>query len=125
MKTRIKEMRKELGMTQNEFAKALEVSDRAVKSWESGEKIPPTVRLEQISTKFGYCMEWIKDGIEPKRTELELSSTQVLLEALERDRGKPFPSMVKAIAEIYAEADEVDRQALNQLVDEILEKMQK
>lgn len=125
MKTRIKEIRKELQMTQEEFSNALNVSLGTVKSWEGGDRVPPTVRLEQIAIKFGYNMEWIKDGTGPKRNVLELSDTQAIVESLERDRGKPYPEMVRAIAEIYAGADEVNRITLNKLVDELLEKMNK
>lgn len=122
MKDRIKEIRG--NMTQDDFAETMGISKNYVSQMENGKKVPGDRLISDICEKFGYSETWLKTGVgNPKEKTLELSSTQVLLEALERDHGKPFPSMVKAIAEIYAEADEIERQVLNRLVDELLEKM--
>ena len=123
---RVKELRKKLGLTQSEMGEKLSLSGNLVYMMEKGERAISDRTVKDICRDLNVNEEWLRTGEgEMFQNALELSSTQVLLEALERDHGKPFPSMVKAIAEIYAEADEVDRQVLNRLVDELLEKMKK
>lgn len=49
----IKLLREQAGMTQNELARALGVSDKAVSSWENGTRIPRMGVIEKIANMFG------------------------------------------------------------------------
>lgn len=55
---RIREARKELGMSQNKLARALEVSDRAVQNWEQGRRSPRTYLLKRLSEVTGKPIAW-------------------------------------------------------------------
>ena len=48
----IKEMRKELGMTQKEFAEYLGVSKRTIESWEQGKRRCPDYVIRLIQSKI-------------------------------------------------------------------------
>ena len=45
----IKALRKELGLTQKEFAEKLDVSDRIIRAWESGDKSPGRRSLKDLN----------------------------------------------------------------------------
>ncbi len=62
MKNRLKEIRKKLGLTQQEFANQLGVTFQAIGSWERGETTIPDVRAEQICYKFGIRLPWLLNG---------------------------------------------------------------
>lgn len=49
----IKLLREQASMTQNELARALGVSDKAVSSWENGTRIPRMGVIEKIANMFG------------------------------------------------------------------------
>lgn len=50
----IKELRHELNMNQNEFAKHVGISVRTIQDWESGRRIPPDYIPRLLSFQIGY-----------------------------------------------------------------------
>lgn len=50
----IKELRHELNMNQNEFAKHVGISVRTIQDWESGRRIPPDYIPRLLSYQIGY-----------------------------------------------------------------------
>lgn len=56
---RIKELRKERGLTQNEFAEAANVSFQAVSNWERGISTPDLENLVRISSYFGVLVDFL------------------------------------------------------------------
>ena len=49
----IKRLREEHNMSQKEFGKIADASDKAVSSWERGERIPRMGAIEKIANHFG------------------------------------------------------------------------
>ena len=49
----IKKLREEHNMSQKEFGKIADTSDKAVSSWERGERIPRMGAIEKIANHFG------------------------------------------------------------------------
>lgn len=66
---RIKELRKQRGMTQNDFAKALYVSFQAVSNWERGIAPPDLENLVNIAAHFGVLVD---DLLRPRNDDLFL-----------------------------------------------------
>ena len=62
MGKRIAELRKRSGMTQSSLAKRLEISDRTVSKWESGQGYPDIAILPQISAAFGVSIDYLMLG---------------------------------------------------------------
>ena len=60
---RIKKIRNDKGLTQEEFAKKLEIKRNTVATYEMGRSVPSGAVLSLISTKFSVNMEWLTDGI--------------------------------------------------------------
>ena len=55
----ITKLRKEKNLTQLEFAKLLNYSDKAISKWERAESIPDIAVLKQISDLFGVTVDYI------------------------------------------------------------------
>ena len=67
MKTRIAELRKSLELTQDEFAKRLNLSRNYIWMIENGERIPPERTISAICREFGVREEWLRTGELPVR----------------------------------------------------------
>ena len=52
-------LRESRGLTQNELAKALEVTDKAVSKWENGQAIPRMDKFELLSEALGTSIEYL------------------------------------------------------------------
>lgn len=52
-------LRKEKNLTQAEFAKKLNYSDKAISKWERAESIPDIIVLKQISDIFGITVDYL------------------------------------------------------------------
>lgn len=60
---RIKNKRKELGWTQLDLAKKLNVTDRAVSKWEQGEGNPDFSLLSKLANQLGMSLDYLIAGI--------------------------------------------------------------
>lgn len=87
---RIKELRKDAGLTQKEFAKIIGITDASISKYENGEMIPKIDKLEKMSDIFGVTVEYITGEsdlkISPKLRDLVLkanSGDQVAKEKLD------------------------------------------
>lgn len=56
---KLKKLRKESGMSQEELADQLNVSRQAVSKWESGQGYPETDKLIQIGSTFGVTLDYL------------------------------------------------------------------
>lgn len=59
---RIKEIRKECSITQNDFARRMLVSASYISKVESGKETPSDIFLKLMSLEFGISLDWIKTG---------------------------------------------------------------
>ena len=55
----ISRLRKQKKLTQLEFAKALNYSDKAISKWERAESVPDIIILKQIADLFGVTVDYI------------------------------------------------------------------
>lgn len=60
---RIKEVRKQLGYTQQRFADALGLKQNTIATYEMGKTIPSDRTITDICEKFGVDRVWLVDGI--------------------------------------------------------------
>lgn len=76
MNTRIKELRKTMGLTLEQFGARLGVSKAAVSLWESGGRNLTDQTIYLVCEKFGVNESWLRDGngdmfIEPVSVKLD------------------------------------------------------
>ena len=62
---RLKRIRKELGLTQKEFATSIEISEATLRRYESGQNFPDAEVLERIADKYGVNIHWLITGKGP------------------------------------------------------------
>lgn len=58
-KTRLKELRVEKNLSQNDLAKLLNMSKMAVSHWESGHSEPSIAQLVLLSEHFGVTVDYL------------------------------------------------------------------
>lgn len=62
MKDRFKELRKELNVTQQEFADKLKISRNFVAQIEIGSKVPSDRTIDDVCREFNVNEEWLRTG---------------------------------------------------------------
>ncbi|MGL4762827.1 MAG: helix-turn-helix domain-containing protein [Sarcina sp.] len=62
MHSRLKELRKALGLTQKEFAESLDLFRTTISSYESGSKVPSDKTLRLITKTFNVNENWLIDN---------------------------------------------------------------
>lgn len=62
MKDRFKELRKELNVTQQEFADKLKISRNFVAQIEMGSKVPSDRTIDDVCREFNVSEEWLRTG---------------------------------------------------------------
>ena len=62
MKDRIKKLRKELDLTQQEFADKLGTARNNIAGYETGKRSPSDAVISLICTKFNVNEHWLRDG---------------------------------------------------------------
>lgn len=72
LNTRLKELRKENGITQSELAKSLNVSRSSIAMYENGERIPSYETLEVFSDFFNVSILYLlgKESVDYSNEEL-------------------------------------------------------
>ena len=106
---RIKELRKELKLTQQEFADTINIQRGAVASWEVKRTVPNTPSLSLICREFRVNRKWLEDGegemFNPVSREEEISSfIYPLLYDDGTDEFREFKlSLISTIAQMSAD----------------------
>lgn len=62
LKDRFKELRKELNVTQQEFADKLKISRNFVAQIEMGSKVPSDRTIDDVCREFNVSEEWLRTG---------------------------------------------------------------
>lgn len=104
MKNRIKELRKCLELTQNEFGAKIGVSRDAVAGYERGVNIPePTIKL--ICREFNVDYFWLTEGIGEMFTQIP----QTLIDniAIEYKLTDDYKAILEAFLEVPDDKKEV------------------
>ena len=63
VRDRIKELRRALNLTQQEFADRLKVAMQTVYKWEAGLRVVPDATLNSIARTFDASYFWLKEGV--------------------------------------------------------------
>lgn len=123
MNERIKELRKFLGMTQQEFANKLGVSRNTVASYEIGKSNPSEAAINNICSKCQVDKNWLINGVgEPflkldKKDELILWATTALGDEPESYRNRLVDALIRL--------DEKDWEILANLAETLVRQKEK
>ena len=69
MNKRLKEIRKDAGLTQKSMAARLGVGETAIQAFEAGRVPVPKARIYQVCAEFGVNRDWFEKGTGPKYAE--------------------------------------------------------
>ena len=102
MNERIKELRKKLKLTQQEFADALSIKRNTVATYEMGRNEPIDAVIALICKTFGVNEEWLRTGVGDMFLELpeEDEETAYVSELLEDDDNDLY-KLIKEIIHTY------------------------
>ena len=119
MNTRIKELRKTLGLSQSEFAIKIGIGQTGISSIERGNSIVTDRTINQIVSTFGVDEHWLRTGEGepfplPPQEDLDL---QDAFFALQVDDMDPFrKSLARAALELIATLPEEAMPALKKFL---------
>ena len=121
MNERIKELRKALGLTQQEFSERIGVKRNTVAQYEMGRNPPIDSVIALICREFGVSETWLRTGegemFLPVDADEELA--QVLAEIKLSD-----DKLIKAIIKSYWRLDDAGKAVIRQLVDDLAQAVQ-
>lgn len=126
---RITQMRKQIGLTQEQLGEQLGVSRQAVSKWESGQANPDVVYITEMCRRFNVSADWLllgrgsSDAVEPRSVEAPPSTETYCLYL----RSKYSTGLGKCVEELFAdgrftpafpwEGGAMDRNAANTIVE--------
>lgn len=117
MNNRIKEIRKETGLTQKEFAERLGIKQNTVASYEIGRIGISDVVITSICREFNINEEWIRNGAPPMYKE-----TKRKLETYLGQISKGDDDFIKDLIEVYMELDPTSKKALKEIAKRMVDK---
>lgn len=121
MNERIKELRKALGLTQQEFSERIGVKRNTVAQYEMGRNPPNDTVITLICREFRVSETWLRTGegemFLPVDADEELA--QVLAEIKLSD-----DQLIKAIIKSYWKLDDAGKSVIRQLVADLADAVQ-
>ncbi|MDD3416362.1 MAG: helix-turn-helix transcriptional regulator [Lachnospiraceae bacterium] len=119
MESRIKLLRKELGLTQEEFARKIGLARNSIANYEIGRREPTNAIITSVCREFNVNEEWLRTG--HGEMFLELTREQEIAEltySLFKDEKDSFKSrFISALSKL----DVKDWEVLEKLVVNIVE----
>ena len=96
---RLIQLRSNLGMSQNQLAKAMEVSRQAVSKWETGQSIPDAAKMIRLADILNTDLEYLSTGrvVVPSRPPVVLETVKTV--EVEKIVEKPVVQVVEKIVE--------------------------
>lgn len=118
IKTRIKQIRKEHGLTQAEFGKRIGITDASCSLIESGRNNPSGQTVRAICREFGVNETWLRTGEGPKKA-LPMDENAALVSALLKDDGSQVYRMIRKTLEVYMSLDEDSKKVFNAVLEQV------
>ena len=91
----LKELRKEMGITQEEFAEKLDVSSRTISRWETGANMPDISLLVNIAEIFNVSIPEIING--ERKSEIMEKEVKKVAEAMSNYAGAEKSVILKRV----------------------------
>ncbi len=118
MEERIKELRKTIGLTQDEFAKRIGLARSSVAKYEIGEREPNNAIILSICRIFNVNESWLRDGEGEmfKEDPMEEEAAFYVRQLLEEYEDNPFYDMIIDMMKTYYELDENSKEVIRNSV---------
>ncbi len=124
MDNRIKELRKSLGLTQQEFADRLNIKRGAIANYEIGRNVPIDAVISLICKEFNVNENWLRTGegeMFKQFTEQEklMKYTALLL----KDDDSIVASAIQALIITYEKLDDANKSVLEKIALQYIENL--
>lgn len=123
MNNRIVQLRKNRGWTQDKFAEEMGISKNYVSLIENGKKKPSDRLISDICREFNVNETWLRDGTGDIYNVPEDEVAEAASDLLEE--SNPFYDIIISIMKSYKKLDDKSQAALNILIQELLDNMEK
>lgn len=127
MNERLKELRKALNLTQQEFANRLKIKRGAVGNYEVGRNKPIDTVLLSICREFNVNETWLRTGegemFVPLPEEDEVAA--YVSDLLEDNGDNPLYDVIKGIMRTYQELSPKSQEVLRDASEKLLENLKK
>lgn len=120
MNQRIKDIRKNMKLSQGEFAERISISRSGLTKIESGENNPSEQTIVLICEKFGINRKWLETG---EGERLASSQSDSLIPRLQKVLAN-YPALANALGAAINVMQEEDFARLNQIIEEATKKEQ-
>ena len=117
MKDRIRIVRKDVGLTQKEFAEKLGIKQNTVASYEMGRIGISDNVIFSICREFNINEDWLRDGTGEMYKERDGSFTELLSDLDDSD-----DDFIKSLIKVYMGLDEDSKEALRKIAKGMAEK---
>lgn len=118
MNERIKQVRIDEKMTQEEFSRRICIGKSALSRLESGVNNPSDQTIKLICSEFGIRREWLETGEGPKYPEEVQDGPEALVPEL-MSVLSTYPAVLDMMQKVVRHMRPADWQRLNQLLDDL------
>lgn len=118
MKNRIRELRKELGLTQAEFGERLGIKANTVGNYETGLRVPSDAIIFSICREFDVNEDWLRTG----SGDMFITKTrsQEIVDFMSELMNDPDDSFKRRFIESIAQLSEEEWKVIEQIIDRLL-----
>lgn len=118
MKNRIRELRKELGLTQSEFGERLGLKQSTVTGYEAGARAPSDAIIFSICREFDVNEDWLRTG--SGDMFIVKTRSQEIVDFMSELMNDPDDSFKRRFIESVAQLSEEEWKVIEQIIDRLL-----
>ena len=114
MNNRIKNFRKQLNLTQEEFSSRIGLSRNFIAQIETGAKNPSDRTISDICREFNISEEWLRTGSGEMKIPVEDEAVAAVSDLVEK--SNPLYDIIKGIMIAYQKLDGQSREVIDQFI---------
>jgi transcriptional regulator with XRE-family HTH domain len=122
MKERIKQVRKDQKMTQEEFAAKLGVKRNTIATYEMGRSDPSSAVTSLICKIFNVNRKWLEDGIGEMYDPIE-DEDAIIAEEILSEVDNELYSIIKNIVKTYMQLDDSGKETIKSFAKDLITKI--
>jgi transcriptional regulator with XRE-family HTH domain len=114
LKSRIKQIRKDTGLTQSEFGEKIGVKGNTVTTYETGARVPSDAVIHSICREFNISELWLRTG--EGEPHIQRDEDEEFLEVMEQIHMSD-DDLIKRIIKAYWFMEDDEKAAIRKLID--------
>lgn len=124
MKERIKEVRKKLNLTQQEFADRIGIKRNTIANYETGRNAPVNSVISLICREFSVSEEWLRYGTGDMFMPVP-DEFAAYVEDLLSDDDNPLYDIIRGTMQTYHRLDEKSKEVVKTFCKELIDNLKK